>query len=146
MKGQKPDRRNVIPPRGSITGLSSHAAPPAHHPADEHPVENHPTEQRPLQPPAADDGGDLIDFGQNDAAPPPVSKQSEPQTQPESRPPIDANHRSTAEIQSMLSQTGAPAPGGPLIDFHQDMKKTLPAGLQRADTAESNDEFVDAHE
>ena len=140
----------MIPPRGSITGLNSHAAPPAHHPAEHHPAghhpaEHHPTEQRPVQPPAADQGGDLIDFGQNDA-PPPVPKQPEPQVQPESRPAIDANHRSTAEIQSMLSQTGAPAPGGPLIDFHQDMKKTLPAGLQRADTAESNDEFVDAHE
>jgi hypothetical protein len=46
----------------------------------------------------------------------------------------------------MLSKTGTAAPGGPLLDFHQEMQSSLPAQLKRDDTAESNDEFVDAQE
>jgi hypothetical protein len=152
LKGQRRDTRNSIPPRGSISGPSSH--PPS---AEQPPVEHHPSEQRTAKPPAADLGGDLIDFGQDDAQPP-APKQPEPNPQPklelkpepepepEDRPALDDKHKSTAEIQSMLSQTGSPAPGGPLIDFHQDLNTTLPAGLKKADTAESSDEFVDAHE
>lgn len=172
LKGQKRDSRHSIPPRGSASGQGSHQLPAGHHPTDQHP-----TQERPAEPSAADQGGDLIDFGQNDPQPPalkqpevkPESKvelKAEPKLEPEpepmleqdptadpkpgpdpeNRPVIDAYHQSTAKIQSMLSQTGSPAPGGPLIDFHQDMKTTLPAGIKRADTAESSDEFVDAHE
>ncbi len=74
--------------------------------------------------------GDLIDFGQDD-----------------STAPIDASHKSTSEIQSMLLATGDKAPEGSLIDFHEDLQKELPsAGLQRSDTGESHDDFVDANE
>ncbi|OIW34546.1 hypothetical protein CONLIGDRAFT_9937 [Coniochaeta ligniaria NRRL 30616] len=117
--------------------------PAEQRPTEQRPTEQRPTEQRPAEPPAAGAGDDLIDFGQNDAQPP-APKQ--PELKPEERPAIDANHKSTAEIQALLSQTGSPAPGGPLIDFHQDLKTTLPAGLKRADTTESSDEFVDAQE
>lgn len=139
LKGQKPVSRHSIPPRGSVSGHSSR--------------------QPPAEQPAADQGGDLIDFGQNDPHPPasnqpevkPESKpdpnlDAKPGSEQENRPVLDAYHKSTADIQSMLSHTGSPAPGGPLIDFHQDIKTTLPAGLKRADTTESSDEFVDAHE
>ncbi|KAK4097524.1 Oxysterol-binding protein, partial [Parathielavia hyrcaniae] len=63
------------------------------------------------------DGGqdDLIDFGDDSPAP-----QQEPST---------TTHR---------------AKNGPLIDFHDDMKKDLPGSAKRADSTESDDEFVDA--
>jgi len=113
VKGQQPKRRISIPPRGPISGLSSRATAT----------------------PAASNEGDLIDFGQNEAAPsagPP--------------PPLDPSHKSTAEIQTMLSATGTRTnTEGSLIDFHEDLKKSLPAGgVKRNDTSESNDEFVDA--
>lgn len=155
LKGQKPDTRNAIPPRGSVSGPSSH--PPQ---AVQHPVEQRPSEDRQPAPPAATQpappavtqpepskGDDLIDFGQNEPKLPVLPPaQPLPETKPEVRPAIDAQHKSTADIQSMLSQTGSPAPGGPLIDFHQDMKTTLPTSLKRESTAESSDEFVDAQE
>lgn len=112
VKGQQPNRRISIPPRGSISGLSSRATAT----------------------PAASNEGDLIDFGQNEA--------SSPAGPP---PPLDTSHKSTTEIQTMLSATGTRAnTEGSLIDFHEDMKKSLPAGVKRTDTSESNDEFVDA--
>jgi hypothetical protein len=148
----------VIPPRGSISGPSSHHAPP----------------------PAESQGNDLIDVGQNDgaapppapaseSAPPPVPapapvpaaapEQVEPASIPEPapapapepktegpRPPIDPQHQSTVEIQTLLAQTGSTASGGPLLDFHEELKTNLPAHLKRGDTSESNDEFVDARE
>ncbi|KAB5551139.1 Oxysterol-binding protein [Coniochaeta sp. 2T2.1] len=140
LKGQWRDTRNIIPPRGSSSGPSSHPPPAEQHPAQHQRVQPHPA---PAPPPAADQGNDLIDFGQNDAQPP-APKQPEPA--PAERPAIDPHHPSTTEIQAMLSQTGSSASGGSLIDFHQDIKSALPAGLKRADTAESSDEFVDAHE
>lgn len=79
---------------------------------------------------SASASGDLIDFGQEDSA-----------------APIDAGHKSTSEIQSMLLATGDKAPEGSLIDFHDDLQKELPpAGIQRSDTGESHDDFVDANE
>jgi hypothetical protein len=148
LKGQKPNTRNVIPPRSSISGPSSHPSQAEEHPIEQdglqqHGTEQHPSEPRSAEPPAAGVEEDLIDFGQNETQPP-ASKQ--PESKPEERPAIDVHHKSTAEIQSLLSQTGSPAPGGPLIDFHQDLKTSLPAGIKRTDTAESNDEFVDAQE
>lgn len=77
------------------------------------------------------------------ALPPSVTERSEPETLG-AKPPIDSSHGSTAEIQEMLSSTGTRADGGPLINFHKDMKKGLPTDLKRTDTGESNDEFVDA--
>lgn len=88
--------------------------------------------------------GNLVDV--NDAhlpLPPSVTEHAEPET-PKAKPPIDPSHESTTEVQEMLSSTGTRAQGGPLIDFHQDLKKGLPADLKRTDTEESNDEFVDA--
>lgn len=75
--------------------------------------------------------GDLIDFGDDKS---PVSEQN--------KPPLDASHKSTAEIQAMLASTGTRAKDSPLVDFHDDMKKTLPNSKE----ADSDDEFVDAHE
>lgn len=148
LKGQRPNTKNIIPPRGSISGPGSHSPQAESHRTEQHPTEQrepaqHTFEHRAAQPPATGGGDDLIDFGQNESQSP-APKQPEPK--PEQRPAIDANHKSTVEVQSLLSQTGSPAPGGPLIDFHQDLKTTLPAGLKRADTTESNDEFVDAQE
>ena len=74
---------------------------------------------------------DLIDFGQNDPA-------------PSQMPALDARHNSTAEIQSLLSSTGTPAPTGPLIDFQDDLKKELPQSLKRQNTEGSVDDFFDA--
>ena len=42
------------------------------------------------------------------------------------------------------SSAGSSAKEGPLIDFHQDMKKDLPSSIKRTDSTESDDEFVDA--
>lgn len=54
---------------------------------------------------------DLIDFGQNDEA-------------AETKP---APAKTPGEIEQLLSSTGKPA-GGPLLDFTQDVKKSLPPG------------------
>lgn len=147
LKGQKPNTRNVIPARSSISGSIGSISHPHHaeHSVQRHSTEQHPNDHHAHGPSKAGGGDDLIDFGQNDSQPP-APKQPEPKLKPEERPAIDVHHKSTAEIQSLLSQTGSRAPGGPLIDFHEDLKTTLPAGLKRADTAESSDEFVDAHE
>jgi hypothetical protein len=125
LRGQKVNGPNVIPPRGSLTGANA---------------------QRSTQ--ADQQGDDLINFGQNDDPAPPVSNPAGSSAGPGAEPKIDPHHRSTAEIQSMLSATGTPtAPGEPLIDFHQDLEKDLPrADLKRGDTGESHDEFVDALE
>jgi hypothetical protein len=45
---------------------------------------------------------------------------------------------------SAAQQPGSSAKEGPLIDFHQDMKKDLPTSIKRTDSTESDDEFVDA--
>ncbi|KAH6853413.1 hypothetical protein B0I37DRAFT_420257 [Chaetomium sp. MPI-CAGE-AT-0009] len=37
-----------------------------------------------------------------------------------------------------------PAKDGPLVDFHEDMKKDLPGSVKRTNTTESEDNFVDA--
>lgn len=119
VKGQKPPTRNAIPPRGSSVGPSSRDS-------------------------QADQQDDLIDFGQNDDAP--RTSQNAAKSTTEIEPKIDSRHQSTAEIQSMLSATGSPAPDGVLLDFHEDLKKDLPRSLKRGDTEESHDEFVDALE
>ncbi|KAM7205809.1 hypothetical protein V8F20_003042 [Naviculisporaceae sp. PSN 640] len=115
VKGQQNHKRMSIPPRSSISGLSTHSA----------------------STPAATAEPDLIDFGQND---------SKPVGPDRPVPPLDAAHKSTIEIQELLSSTGTKAEnGGSLIDFHEDLRNNLPAGgLKRKDTSESNDEFVDA--
>ena len=64
-------------------------------------------------------------------------------TTPKVHPPLDHSHESTTEIQTLLAATGTVAKEGPLIDFHQDMKKDLPA-IKKVDSEDSHDEFVDA--
>jgi len=125
--GQKRSTTNVIPTRSSTSGPSSHARPAVQppteqhaaeqYPAEQHPIESRPVEQHTIEQPAPSRGDDLVDFGQNDAPP---SAQQQPERKPEQRPALDAHHGSTAEIQSMLSQTGISAPGGPLLNFRQD--------------------------
>lgn len=126
VRGQMANGANVIPPRASsVTGANAQCSTPVDQQND-----------------------DLIDFGQNDDPAPPAPKLAESSAAPGAEPKIDPHHRSTADIQSMLSATGSPtAPGEPLIDFHQDLKKDLPrTSLKRGDTEESHDEFVDALE
>ncbi|KAI0394819.1 Oxysterol-binding protein [Xylariaceae sp. FL0594] len=62
------------------------------------------------KPPSGDKGGDLIDFGQNEATAP-----AKPIRQPSS------------DIPSLLEATGHNKAEGPLLDFTQDLKKDLPA-------------------
>ncbi|KAI1394251.1 Oxysterol-binding protein [Hypoxylon trugodes] len=110
--GQKTSDFNIIPPN------SPHHPPPQ-------------KTSKPATAPAASEnsaGADLIDFGQNDAAPAPVPAK-----------------RDSKDISGMLQSTGR-APEGPLIDFTGDLKNDLPQEktLKRGDTAGSNDDFFDA--
>lgn len=124
VKGQKWEAKNVIPPRASISGPA--APTPSSSKLDE---------------------GDLIDFGQNESSTEHqelTEGQKKGELQSETKPPLDSAHNSTAEIQQMLASTGTRAPQGPLVDFHQGMKKSIPSKPKRVDTDDSNDEFVDA--
>lgn len=123
IKGQKPSEQNFIPPRASASKPSTAEAPAAEAPAPDN------------------GGGDLIDFGQDDA-PAPV---------PAENPAVAAqaakkDNMHSSEIRHMLEDTGKPAPDGPLIDFAKDLKKDLPpakADLKRSETGDSNDVFFD---
>ncbi|KAI1361260.1 Oxysterol-binding protein [Xylaria arbuscula] len=92
--------------------------------------------------PASEQGGDLIDFGQNDnAAAAPA----------QTRSAAAARHPSS-DISNMLESTGQKS-DGPLLDFSGDLKENLPStktnapsSMKRADTEESNDAFFDAQE
>lgn len=129
LPGQKSTDKHIIPPRRASQtpsvpqpNVATTAAPQPHPPA-----------------PVAED--DLIDFGQNDDTPNEVHPKA---PQVENHKPDPAQK----DLEAMLASTSsAKAPPGPLLDFHDDMKKSLPAGgvpsLKRADTSES-DEFVDA--
>jgi hypothetical protein len=119
VKGQKFNQKNVIPPRASLSDL--HARPKD----------------------TDGDEPDLIDFGDDSSAAQQPSSMAQPR-HTGNPPPLDPSHRSTAEVQEMLSSTGTRAKEGPLIDFHEDMKKDLPSSIKRTDSAESDDEFVDA--
>jgi hypothetical protein len=108
IKGQKFNQTIAIPPRSSLSESSD-------------------------RPKDLDGGEDnLIDFGDENPAP----QQTPPkeQAQPSVQALLDSSHPSTADVQAMLASTGS-RKEGPLIDFHQDMKKDL---------TESDDEFVDA--
>ncbi|KAK4116873.1 Oxysterol-binding protein [Canariomyces notabilis] len=120
VKGQKFSQENMIPPRVSPSGQSTQSKEPA------------------------SDGGDLIDFG--DDRSPYDTPQSSEQSLGE-KPPLAPSHKSTSEIQKMLASTGTGNKEGPLIDFHNDMEKSLPSSVKRADSEnESQDEFVDAQD
>lgn len=88
------------------------------------------------------DTPNLIDFSHDNT--PATPQEAKPSS--ETKAEVDPRHKSTAEIQTMLSATGSPAHSGPLIDFHDDLKTSLPQKLSRGDTEESQDEFVDAQE
>jgi hypothetical protein len=68
-------------------------------------------------------GGDLIDFGGD------ASSSQQPSLKEPNQPPLDPSHHGN---------------DGPLVDFHEDMKKGLPGSIKRTDSTESDDEFVDA--
>lgn len=75
--------------------------------------------EEPVEEPPADD---LVDFGQNDgaSAEPAKVKTEAPVTK-------DLPAKTPDEIEKMLVSTGKKADGGPLLDFGDEMKKTLPA-------------------
>jgi len=126
LRGQKPTEKNPIPPphTRSESYRSTHA-----------PVKH--------QAPSLAAQSDLIDFGHNENQP---TQQTIPadlhaaQTQ--------NNGQQQKELETTLKSTSSPQPQGPLIDFHDDIKKNLPdpgLGLKRQDTeTQSVDEFVDA--
>jgi hypothetical protein len=101
------------------------------------------------QAPAPAHQNDLIDFGQNDGAPPAPQHPSIPadlhaaQTQNggQQQKDLEETLRSTSASSNLDRNKGS------LIDFHEDMKKELPEvnKLKRKDTdTQSLDEFVDA--
>jgi len=118
VKGQQFNQTVVIPPRTSLSEPS--ARPKAAHNSE----------------------GDLIDFGGDGPAPAQPSPKEQPQPS-RPQPPLDPSHPSTTEVQELLASTGS-RKDGPLIDFHHDMKSNLPGSIKRADSIESDDEFVDA--
>ena len=127
VKGQKFEPKNVIPPRAS---LSDPAA-------------------RPLTLISKDD--DLINFSEDQ--PSTVDKTAETRTLEHKpagpKPPLDPSHESTVEIQELLAATGERKKEGPLIDFHNDLKKDLPVGgpcRSNTDDSHDEDEFVDARD
>lgn len=79
----------------------------------------------------------MIDFGQDDT---PAELPKPVQHQVKDDPKVE----STGEISGMLKSTGK-ASEGPLIDFHEDLKKNVPE-VRRSDTTGSNELFVDAKE
>ena len=91
----------------------------------------------PPRPPPQPKQDDLIDFGQDDT---PAQLPKAAQHQLKDDPKVE----STGEISGMLKSTGK-ASEGPLIDFHDDLKKNVP-DIRRSDTTGSNDVFVDAKE
>ncbi len=77
---------------------------------------------------------DLIDFGSDAPAP--------QQPPPNAQPPLDLPQPGTATGE-LLASTGSRQDGA-LNDFHHDLKRDLPRSLKRAESTESDDEFVDA--
>ncbi|KAL2023452.1 hypothetical protein VTK56DRAFT_2448 [Thermocarpiscus australiensis] len=120
VKGQKFDHKNMIPPRATQSEASA-------------------------RPAEVSNERDLIDFG-DDEPPSEVRQPSEQKSKDKPQPPLDPPHESTTEVQGMRSTTGSRAEEGPLIDFHEDVEKSLPASFKRSDSEESQDEFVDAQE
>ncbi|EPE28032.1 Oxysterol-binding protein-like protein [Glarea lozoyensis ATCC 20868] len=101
---------------------------------------------------------DLVDFGQNDSAPPQKSAiQSQMPADLYAAQTQNGGQKQKELEQTLLStSTSRENQGGPLLDFHDDLKRDLPAGgtetekarhaaLLRKDTdTDSLDEFVDA--
>ncbi len=116
---------------------------------------NH-TPSHPIVQPSTEED-DLIDFGQDGAV-----QASPPRYPPAEHAPADLRAAQTerggqqqADLERKLRSTSLiDANEGPLIDFHDDLKQSLPGGhlnppamLARKDTdTQSLDEFVDAIE
>lgn len=116
VNGQKFDCKNVIPPRASLSEIPR--------PTGRH-VES-----------------DLIDVGSKEESP---EKKEKEALDTGVKPPLDPSHKSTAEIQQLLASTGSPPADGPLIDFHNGMKKALSAtDPKHGEVEDSSDEFHDA--
>lgn len=103
------------------------------------PAEDRHVESKPATVPAATipTQNDLIDFGADGST-------EAPQPQ---RPAAVSNPavESTGEISGLLKSTGKPAGAGPLLDFTNDMKETVPV-ITRGDTTGSCQDSVDAKE
>ena len=146
IKGQKFNQQNVIPPRASLE-VNELAKEP--HSNDGNLIDfgdSEPTPQPPVakqQPPLATEQPAPVEEQPAPVEEQPAPVKEQPQA-PVSQPPLDPSHRSTTEIQEMLSATGSRAKDGPLFDFHEDMKKGLPGSVKRTNTGGSEDEFVDA--
>jgi oxysterol-binding protein-related protein 8 len=102
--GQKPDPRHAIPPRAASSAVKS----------------------RPVE----EKADDLIDFGAEDGH---AEKDTKEQLQKPMEPTSLTNNSNSVKekkegnsIEDMLNSTGKPAPEGPLIDFHSEMKKAVP--------------------
>lgn len=67
------------------------------------------------KPKAEPEANDLIDFGQDDGA----ATSAKPEA-------TETPAKSPDEIEKMLASTGRKAEGGPLLDFSEDVKKSLP--------------------
>lgn len=80
-------------------------------------------------------GGDLIDFGDDEA--------SKPVATPPAESSAAGADQGANQISELLSSTGKPAPAGPLMDFNKDLDKNLPT-IKRSDTSGSQDIFHDA--
>jgi hypothetical protein len=131
LRGQSRTEKNPIPPPHTRSE-SSTTIPKT--------TASHP----PLQPPPAEN--DLIDFGQNDGPTsshlPADLQAAQTQNGSQQQKDLEQTLRSTSQERKK---------GGSLIDFHDDLKRDLPAtdghreALTRRDTDTSSlDEFVDA--
>ena len=111
--------------------------PPPHHRSSSYASTKSPTTSH--APPPSTGDNDLIDFGQNDGT----------SDLPANLHPAQAVNPEHQQLEQTLRETSTEQKpqGSPLIDFHDDLKRDLPAGgsLTRQDTETSDvDEFVDA--
>jgi hypothetical protein len=133
IRGQMPNEKNIIPPpHHSSTQQASNPAPAQQQPEAEQ--------------------GDLIDFGQNETRQPAPMQVKQPNSPSDLKAAQTQNSGwQQKDLEKMLQSTSTTQGNhGPLLDFQNDMKGSLPSGashqvLERQDTGtQSLDEFVDA--
>ncbi|PBP22647.1 oxysterol-binding protein [Diplocarpon rosae] len=149
LKGQKPNGKNPMLPQQQHSE-SSHAAVPVAVPAAVSAAG--PTTEN--QPPQATTSSNLVESNQSGG----VQTQSQTAAVPLVPADLQAaqtlnNGEQQKDLEQTLRSTSTPKPTeGPLIDFHGDLRKALPAVdskgiLRREDTdTKSLDDFVDAKE
>ena len=115
--GQKFNQTNLIPSRASLS------------------------EQNAQPKDVASGEGDLIDFGGNGLEPQQPPANAQPLTS--GTQPLLYLSQPGATTEELLASTGIRQEGA-LNDFHHDLKRGLPSSVKRADSTESDDEFVDA--